>query len=93
MNVVRRPDQIGVAFVIFGMFIFVLFKLTLGSEAILFLPTLDGHIEINPVAARSADALAIVLPMFIASGLSFDFRGDMGQIDVLKAQFPSIRSS
>jgi len=83
MNVVRRPQQIGIALLMYGMLLFLLFALT--RTAILFLPTLDGHLEINPAGARVCGAFAIVLPMFIASGLSFDFRGDMGQIDVLKA--------
>ncbi len=85
MNVVRRPELIAVALLMYGVVAFVLFALTTGSMAILFLPTLDGHREINPVGAWACGAVAIALPMFLASGLSFDFRGDMGRIDVLKA--------
>jgi len=85
MNALRKPQQIGVAMLMYGILIFLLFLLALGSTAILFLPTLDGHREINPVGARVCGTFAIVLSMLIASGLSFDFRGDMGQIDVLKA--------
>jgi hypothetical protein len=85
MNALRKPEQIGVAMLMYGILMFLLFMLALGSTAILFLPTLDGHREINPVGARICGTFVIVLSMLIASGLSFDFRGDMGQIDVLKA--------
>ncbi|MGO9464333.1 MAG: hypothetical protein ACLQIB_45465 [Isosphaeraceae bacterium] len=81
----RRPQQISIAMLMYGILIFLLFVLAHGSTAILFLPTLDGHREINPVGARVFGTFVIVLSMFIATGLSFDFRGDMGQIDVLKA--------
>ncbi len=85
MTVLRKPEQIGVTMLMFGILIFLLFVLALGSTAILFLPTIDGHREINPAGARVCATFAIVLSMLIASGLSFDFRSDMGQIDVLKA--------
>jgi hypothetical protein len=85
INLVRRPEHIRTAFTLFGMFTFVLYMLTRSMTGILFLPTLDGHREINPTGAWVCGAIAIVLPMFIAASLPFDFRGDMGQIDVMKA--------
>jgi hypothetical protein len=85
MIVVRRPDLIVVALLLYGVMVFMLFSLTVGNMGILFLPTLNGHREINPVGAWACGAIAIALPIFLASGLSFDFRGDMGRIDVLKA--------
>jgi hypothetical protein len=84
VNALRKPHQIGVAMLMYGMLIFVLFVMARGSTGILFLPTLDGHREINTSGAWICGTFVIVLSMLIASGLSFDFRGDMGQIDVLK---------
>jgi hypothetical protein len=55
------------------------------GDGLLFLPTLDGHLEVNPAGIWICAVLALLLPMVIASGLSFDFRGDMGRMDVLKA--------
>jgi hypothetical protein len=85
MNVVRRPELIATTLSIYGIVVFLLLALSVGSMSILFLPTLDGHVEINPAGAWACGAIAIALPMFLAWGLSFDFRGDMGQIDVFKA--------
>jgi hypothetical protein len=85
MNVVRRPQQIGGAVFVYGLAIFVLFVLVRSSTGIVFLPTLDGHREINPPGARICAMLAILLFMLVTSLLAFDFRSDMGQIDVLKA--------
>ncbi len=85
INALRKPEQIGVAMLMYGILMFLLVMIACGSTAILFLPTLDGHREINPVGARIFGTFVIVLSMLIASGLSFDFRGDMGQIDVLKS--------
>ena len=84
MNVVRNPQLIAVALSIYGMLVFMLFTLSVGGSAILFLPTLDGHVEINPAAAWVCGGIVIAIAMFLSSGLSLDFRGDMGQIDVLK---------
>ncbi len=85
MNAVRQPEQIGVAVMIYGILTFLTVMLAVGSTAILFLPTLDGHRELNPAGALVCGVFAVVMPMIIASSLSFDFRGDMGRIDVLKA--------
>jgi len=85
INAARTPAQFSIALLMYGILMFLLFMVTHGSTAILFLPTLDGHREINAVGARILGAFVIVLSMFIASGLSFDFRCDMGRIDVLKA--------
>ncbi len=85
INALRKPAQISVAMLMYGILVFLLFVMAHGSTAILFLPTLDGHREINPAGARVFGTFVIVLSMLVASGLSFDFRGDMGQIDVLKA--------
>jgi hypothetical protein len=85
MSAVRRPPQIGCALLVYGCLIFAVFALTRGSTGILFLPTLDGHLEINPAGAGVCSGLVIMLSMLLGSVLSFDFRGDMGQIDVLKA--------
>lgn len=85
MNVARRPHEFGATLLMYGLTILMLFGLTIGSHSILFLPTLDGHRELNPVGARLCGAFAVMLPMLLASRLPFDFRGDVGRIDVLKA--------
>jgi hypothetical protein len=85
MNVIRRPHQIGFALYMNGVLMFAFYLIVRYSKGLLFLPTLDGHLEVNPAGAWICGVLAILLPMLVASGLSFDFRGDMGQMDVLKA--------
>jgi hypothetical protein len=85
MNVIRRPHQIGFALYMNGTLMFSFYMIVRYSKGLLFLPTLDGHLEVNPAGVWICGVLAILLPMLVASGLSFDFRGDMGQMDVLKA--------
>jgi hypothetical protein len=85
MNVVRKPELIAFSAFLYGILIFFLVMLTGRGRELLFLPTLDGHLEINPVGAWVCGVLAIVLPMLIAAAISFDFRSDMEQIDVLKS--------
>jgi hypothetical protein len=85
MNVIRGPHQIGFALFMHGILLFASYAIIKYSKGLLFLPTLDGHMEVNPAGIWICGLLAILLPMVIASGLSFDFRGDMGRMDVLKA--------
>jgi hypothetical protein len=87
LNVVRGPGQLGFALFMHGMLLWAFYMLIThkNSHGILFLPTLDGHLELNPAGAPVLGMLALILPMVIASGLSFDFRGDVGRMDVLKA--------
>ena len=85
MNVIRRPDQIGFALFMHGFLLFASYTIVRSSTGLLFLPTLDGHLEVNPAGIWICGFLAILLPMVIAAGLSFDFRSDMGRMDVLKA--------
>jgi hypothetical protein len=85
MNVVRSPYQIGFALFMYGFLLFASYTIVRSSSGLLFLPTLDGHLEVNPAGIWVCGLLAILLPMVIAGGLSFDFRGDMGRMDVLKA--------
>ena len=85
MNVIRSPHQIGFALFMHGVLLFASYAIVRWSSGLLFLPTLDGHLEVNPAGIWICGFLAILLPMTIAGGLSFDFRGDMGRMDVLKA--------
>jgi hypothetical protein len=85
MSVIRRPDQIGFALFMHGILLFAFYTIVRSGKGLLFLPTLDGHLEVNPVGVRICALLAIMLTMLVASGLSFDFRSDMGRMDVLKA--------
>jgi hypothetical protein len=85
MMVIRKPHQIGVSLIMYGAMVFLLFMLVHYQTGIIFLPSFDGQVEINTVGVRIMGAMGIVLPMLIASGLSFDFRADMGQMDVLKS--------
>ncbi len=85
MNVIRRPFQIGFALFMHGILLFTFYMIIRYGNGLLFLPTLDGHLEVNPAGIWICAVLALLLPMVIASGLSFDFRGDMGRMDVLKA--------
>ena len=85
MNVIRNPHQICVSLFMNGILLFAFYAIVRFSTGLLFLPTLDGHLEVNPAGIWICGVLAILLPMVIASGLSFDFRGDMGRMDVLKA--------
>jgi hypothetical protein len=85
MNVIRSPRQLGFALFMHGYLLLGSYAIVRSSDGLLFLPTLDGHLEVNPVGIWICGLLAILLPMVIAAGLSFDFRGDMGRMDVLKA--------
>jgi hypothetical protein len=84
MDVFRRPERVAFALLMYGILIFVLFAVTRGGKELLFLPTLDGRTEINLAGAWLCGLAAIFLTTFIALGLSFDFRADIDQIDVLK---------
>jgi hypothetical protein len=85
MNVIRSPHQIGFALFMHGVLLWTFYTAVRSSNGLLFLPTLDGHLEVNPAGIWICGVLAILLPMIIAMALSFDFRGDMGRMDVLKA--------
>jgi hypothetical protein len=85
MSVIRRPGQIGCALFMYGLLLFTSYTTALPTTGLLFLPTMDGHVEVNPAGFWICAFLALLLTMVIASGLSFDFRGDMGRMDVLKA--------
>jgi hypothetical protein len=85
MNVIRSPHQVGFALSMHGFLLFASYTIVRSSHGLLFLPNLDGHLEVNPAGIWICGILAILLTMVIAAGLSFDFRGDMGQMDVLKA--------
>jgi hypothetical protein len=85
MNVIRSPHQIGFALSMHGLLLFASYTIVRSGSGLLFLPTLDGHLEVNPGGIWICGFLAILLSMVIAGGLSFDFRGDMGRMDVLKA--------
>jgi hypothetical protein len=85
MNVIRSPHQMGFALFMYGFLLFASYTIVRSSSELLVLPTLDGHLEVNPAGVWGLGFLAILLTMFIAAGLSFDFRGDMGRMDVLKA--------
>jgi hypothetical protein len=84
MDVLRRPERIAFAVIMYAVLIFLLFALTRGGRELLFIPTFDGRTEINTSGATLCGIMAILLTTFIALGLSFDFRADIGQIDVLK---------
>ncbi len=84
IHVMRKPAQSALAILMYGVLIFLLFSLTRGGRELLFLPTLDNRAEINTAGAWICGIAAVTLSMLIASGLAFDFRADMGQIDVLK---------
>lgn len=84
IHVIRKPAQSAFAILMYGVLIFLLFALTRGGRELLFLPTLDSRTEINTAGAWICGIAAVMLSMLIASGLAFDFRADMGQIDVLK---------
>jgi hypothetical protein len=83
--VIRKPQQIGSAFFLCGLGLCLLYVLIRSLTGLIFLPTLDGHRELNPPGVLGFGVLAILIAMTISAGLSFDFRGDMGQMDVLKA--------
>ncbi len=85
MNAIRSPQQLFLVLVAYGGLLLMLFALILVRSELLFLPTFGGQFEINPVGARVCGVLAFSLVMLVAATLSFDFRRDMGQIDVLKA--------
>ncbi len=85
MNVIRKPHQMGFALYLNAMVWFVFYMIVRYAQGLLFLPTLDGHLEVNPAGIWICGVLSLMLPMLVASGLSFDFRGDVGRIDVLKA--------
>jgi hypothetical protein len=67
----------------YGLLIILLFALTRDGGELLFLQKIAGRSEINTAGASVCGISAVVLSMLIASGLAFDFRADMGQIDVL----------
>ena len=85
MNVVRAPHQVGFAICLNGLLLWLAYVGIKYCKDILFIPTFDGHLEVNPVGVWICGALALVLPMLITSALSFDFRGDAGRLDILKA--------
>jgi hypothetical protein len=88
MIAVRKPQQLGIIILMYFTLLSFLFLIIRTDTGIVFIRNFDGSTEINPVGARLIGALAVTLAIFIASGISFDFRGDMGQMDVLKA-FPA----
>jgi hypothetical protein len=85
MNVIRSPHQIAFVFIMHAFLLFASYVILRSHSELLFLPTLDGSLEVNRAGIWICGVLAILLTMVIASGLSFDFRGDMGRMDVLKA--------
>jgi hypothetical protein len=85
MNVIRNPHQVGFALLTYGFLLLASYMIVRSGEGLILLPTLDGHLEVNPAGIWICGFLAILLTMVIAAGLSFDFRGDMGRMDVLKA--------
>jgi hypothetical protein len=85
MSVIRSPRQFGFALSMYGYLLFVTYTIVRWGSGLVFLPTLDGHLEVNPAGIWVFGFLAVLVPMAIAAGLSFDFRGDMGRMDVLKA--------
>jgi hypothetical protein len=85
MKVVRSPHQVGGALYFHGLLLGVVYMGIRYAKGILFLPTFDGHLEVNPVGVWICGAFALISPMMITSALSFDFRGDAGRLDILKA--------
>ncbi len=85
MNLVRDPGRVAFAAYLYAFLIFFIVMAIRVSPELIFLPTFDGHLEINWVGARICGVIAIMLPMLIASAISFDFRSDMGHIGVLKS--------
>jgi hypothetical protein len=81
----RSPALLSLAFSMYGLLLFMIFALALSRQSILFLPRFDGALEINRPGAMVCTGLALILCMIITSALSFDFRRDVAQIDVLKA--------
>jgi hypothetical protein len=85
MNVIRGPRQIGFALFMHCVLLCAAYAIIRSGKDLLFLSTLDGRIEVNAAGIKICGVLAIMLTMAIASGLSFDFRVDIGRMDVLKA--------
>jgi hypothetical protein len=85
MNLIRSPHQIGFALFMHGVLLFLSYAILRSGNGLIFLPTLDGHLEGNPAGIGICGSLAMLLSMITATCLSFDFRADMGRMDVLKA--------
>lgn len=85
MDVVRSPNRVAFALGTHGFVLVFAYAIVRYARALLFLPTIDGSLEVNPAGVWICGLLAVMVPMMIAAGLAFDFRGDMGRMDVLKA--------
>jgi hypothetical protein len=85
MDVVRAPQQLGFAIYLNGMLLGLTYMGIKYCKEILIIPTFDGHLDVNPVGVWICGVLALIVPMLITSALSFDFRGDAGRLEILKA--------
>src|SRR5262249_12252204 len=71
MSVIRSPRQISFALSTYGYLLFATYAILRWGRGLVFLPTLDGHLEVNPAGIWVVGFLAVQAPMVVAAGLSF----------------------